>query len=264
MSAVSRIQYSGLRAILHAPDPVLCGFVNIPDPGVAAILGWSGLDVVVMDAEHAPFSLSSTRGCIDALVPTPAQAMVRVAANDPVAVKQVLDLGVDGVLFPMVNDAAEATAAVRACRYSPEGSRGVGCGPAAQYGAALEQYLEGANEKIAVIVMIETAAGVQNTEEIAAVEGLDGILVGPADLAADLGFLGQEDHPEVLRSITKVAEVASRAGTKVGAGCTPGGVGDLRQIGMGLFACYFDGEALGESVRAAVAKANHSWERPVP
>lgn len=259
MSVVAPTEYAGLRAILREPDPVLCGFVNIPDPGVAAILGSSGLDVVVMDTEHAPFSLTSTRACVDALVPTPAKAMVRVAANDPTTVKQALDLGVDGILFPMVNDAAEAAAAVRACRYSPEGSRGVGCGPAAQYGAALPEYLEVANAKVAVVVMVETVAGVENVEEIAAVEGLDGILVGPADLAADFGFLGEEDHPKVQEALARVAEVAVKAGTKVGAGCAPDGIGDLGELGMGLFACYFDGEALGASAAAAVAAAGRSW-----
>lgn len=261
MSSVVSTEYAGLRALLHEPDPVICGFVNIPDPGVAAILGWSGFDVVVMDAEHAPFSLSSARGCVDALLPTPAHAMLRVAANQPTTVKQALDLGVDGILFPMVNDAAEAAAAVRACRYSPEGSRGVGCGPAAQYGASLTDYLEGANSKVAVVVMIETVAGLENAEEIAAVEGLDGILVGPADLAADFGVLGEEDHPKVREAIAKVAEISVNAGTKVGAGCAPEKVGELGELGMGLFACYFDGEALGASAEAAVADATKSWER---
>src|SRR5579871_4331060 len=177
---------AGLRRLLHDPGPVHSAILAIPDAGVAGILGHSGFDYVVIDAEHAPFTLESMRGCVDALAASPAASVIRVAANDPVHVKQALDLGADGVQVPTVHDAGGAAAAVSAARYSPEGTRGVGLGHASRYGANAQEYLASANARIAVIAMIESARGVENASEIAATPGLDGVVIGPFDLSADL------------------------------------------------------------------------------
>jgi len=260
MSESSSSEYIGLREILHRPDPVLNAFVSIPDPGLAAIVGWSGFEFVVLDAEHAPFSTDSLRHCIDALAPTPAKTVIRIAANEPALIMQALDLGVDGVQVPKIADGAEAAAAASACRYSPEGSRGVGAGHASRYGTGREEYRATANAKIALLAMIETLEGVENAEEIAATEGVDAIVIGASDLAADMGMLGQTGDERVRREVNAAVAASVRAGTKVGTGCAPEEVGELGRLGMSLFACYFDGPAINATAKSAVARANEAWE----
>jgi 4-hydroxy-2-oxoheptanedioate aldolase len=247
---------AGLRKVLGSPGPVYSAILTIPDPGVAAILGWSGFDYVVIDAEHAPFTLDSMRACADALASSPAACVIRVAANDSSHLKQALDLGVDGVQVPSVRDAGAAAAAVSASRYSPEGMRGVGMGHATRYGSNLADYLGKANARVAVLAMIEDRAGVENAAKIARVEGLDGVVIGPFDLSADLGLLGEIDHPNVQAALDHVIEACVAAGTKVG---TIGDVTSLARRGVTLFTCFADGSALGASARQAVEDAGAAW-----
>jgi 2-keto-3-deoxy-L-rhamnonate aldolase RhmA len=256
MSPGSEPALAGLRKVLHAPGPVYSAILTIPDPGVAAILGWSGFDYVVIDAEHAPFTLESMRSCIDALSASPAASVIRIAANQPTHIKQAVDLGIDGVQVPSVRDADGAAAAVSASRYSPAGTRGVGMGHATRYGSNLEEYLGEANARVAVLAMIEDGAGVENAAGIAATEGLDGVVIGPYDLSADLGLLGQLGHATVQAAFDHVIECCLAAGTKVG---TLGDVAALARRGVTLFTCFADGSALGASARQALADASAAW-----
>jgi 2-keto-3-deoxy-L-rhamnonate aldolase RhmA len=217
MSDDSSLAYRGLRGTLRGPGPVFCGFVSFPDPGVAAILGWAGFDFVLLDLEHGPFSQPAARSCVDALATTPAKTVIRVADNDPTLIKLALDLGVDGVWVPMVSDAAGARAAVQASRYSPEGSRGLGAGHATRYGTNLPDYFAEANAKTAVIATIETGAGVENAAEIARVDGLDAIVVGPGDLSVDLGIPLDTLNPRV----TERSPTWSRWGGRRASGSEP-------------------------------------------
>jgi 2-keto-3-deoxy-L-rhamnonate aldolase RhmA len=255
VSAAAR-PLAGLRELLASPGPVYSAILTIPDPGVAAILGWSGLDYVVIDAEHGPFTLESMRSCVDALAASPAASVIRVAANDPANLKQALDLGVDGVQVPSVGDAGAAAAAVSASRYSPAGTRGVGLGHASRYGSNIEEYLGTANARVAVLAMIEDRAGVEHAAEIARVEGLDGVVIGPFDLSADLGLIGQIDHPTVQAAFDHVIESCVTAGTKVG---TLGDPAVLARRGVTLFTCFADGSALGAAARQAVDGARAAW-----
>jgi 2-keto-3-deoxy-L-rhamnonate aldolase RhmA len=260
MSEQAAPPHTGLRQTLHAPGPVFNAILSIPDPGVAGILGWGGFEYVVADLEHGPFTLSSARVCLDVLAATPTKVVVRPAANDPTYIKQALDLGADGVQVPTVRSAAEAEAAVRAARYSPEGERGVGMGHATRYGSNTAGYLAEANAKVAVLAMIEDELGVRNAAEIAAVEGLDGIVIGPMDLSASLGVLGDVEHEKVQTAIKTVVDAAVAAGTKVGTGCPPERITELGRKGMTLFTCYFDGVALGDGAREAIAAATSAWD----
>ena len=256
MSADAESGLAGLRKVLHTPGPVYSAILTIPDPGVAAILGWSGFDYVVIDAEHAPFTLESMRSCVDAIAASPAASVIRVAANDPVHIKQAVDLGVDGVQVPSVRDGDAAAAAVSGARYSPAGTRGVGLGHAARYGANVEEYLATANARVAVLAMIEDRAGVESAAQIAAVEGLDGVIIGPFDLSADLGLLGQLDHPTVQAAFDHVIECCVASGTKVG---SLGEVAALARRGVTLFTCFIDGSALGASASKALEDAGAGW-----
>jgi 2-keto-3-deoxy-L-rhamnonate aldolase RhmA len=145
---------------------------------------------------------------------------------------------------------------VSGSRYSPEGARGVGLGHAARYGANIEEYLREANSRIAVLAMIEDRSGVENAAEIAAVDGLDGVVIGPFDLSADLGLLGQLDHPTVQAAFDHVIDSCVNAGTKIG---TLGEVAALARRGVTLFTCFIDGSALGASARQAIDDASAAW-----
>lgn len=183
----------------------------------AEIAAGSGLDVVLIDAEHSPNGLESILAQLHAVAAYPVSALVRPPFGDAVVIKQYLDLGVQNLLIPMVDSAAHAEEMVRAVRYPPHGVRGVGSALArASRWNRVEGYLADAASTVSLFVQIESAAALEHVEEIAAVEGVDGILIGPADLAASMGFLGQQEHPEVvagvLRSIAAAVAVGKPAG----------------------------------------------------
>src|SRR5699024_8210458 len=149
---------------------------------VAEICAGAGLDWALIDMEHSPNSLASATSQLQAFAPYPTTAMVRVPINDWVVIKQVLDTGAQNILVPMVSTAQEARAAVEAMHYPPRGRRGVGSALArsARWNR-IEGYLENASEYVALFVQIETALGVENAREIAAIDGVDGVFVGPSD-----------------------------------------------------------------------------------
>ncbi len=159
-------------------------------------------DSIWIDAEHKPFSLETVQAHVMATRGTGTVALVRVAWNDPVLIKPVLDIGVDGIIVPMVKTAEEARQAVAACRYPPEGIRGYG--PRRLYNLppmSQQEFVKFANEEIIVIAQIEHFEAVNDLEEILAVPGLTGVVVGPNDLSGSMGMLGETRHPDVLQAI---------------------------------------------------------------
>jgi 2-dehydro-3-deoxyglucarate aldolase/4-hydroxy-2-oxoheptanedioate aldolase len=163
-------------------------------------------------------------------------ALVRVAWNDPVLIKPVLDIGADGVIVPMVRNAEEARRAVAACRYPPEGVRGYGPRRPSGYGRlGGPEYCRLANETVIVIVQIEHIDAVRNVDEILAVPGLTSVLVGPNDLAGSMGLMGQPDHPEVLSACETVVAGARAAGIvpSVAVGGGPAVWAEWAQRGVG-------------------------------
>jgi 2-keto-3-deoxy-L-rhamnonate aldolase RhmA len=222
----------------------------IPEPAIASILGDSGVDFVVIDAEHGPYTLSSMRSCVEALKATPASIVVRTASANRVEIQQLLDLGVDGVLVPHIASAEEAASIVRAARYPPEGTRGMGGAVrATRYGLDAAAYFEHANASIVVMALIENARGVQNSAQIAAISGLDGIVVGPGDLSADLGVVGQPDHPKLREAIDSVFACTLAAGLRIGA---PSGAPSFAEHESMLVYAFTDATALASAVRAAL------------
>lgn len=185
---------------------------------VAEICAGSGLDWLLIDMEHAPNGLASVLAQLQAVAAYRVTPVVRVPSNDPVTLKQVLDLGAQTVLVPMVSSAAEARAAVEAVRYPPRGRRGVGSAlsRSARWNR-VENYLADADEHVSLLVQVETAEGVEAAAEIAAVDGVDGVLVGPSDLAASLGRLGEQRHPDVVAAVLRTFEAVRSAGKPVGA-----------------------------------------------
>lgn len=186
-------------------------------PTAAEICANSGVDWILIDTEHAPNSLESIQAQLHAVQGSPATPMVRAPHGDPQLIKQYLDLGVQNLLVPMVDSAAHAEELVRAVRYPPRGIRGVGSALArASRWNRVDDYLSQADASISLFVQIETAAAVKAIDEILAVEGVAGVFVGPADLAASLGVLGQQDHPQVVAAVEQVIGRAHAAGVPVG------------------------------------------------
>lgn len=212
-----------LRAALTAmanqpqPRPLAGMWVCSGSPLVAEICAGAGFDWVLVDMEHSPNGLESVLQQLQAMAAYPVTAVVRVPINDHVVIKRVLDLGAQTLLIPMVSSAAEAQAAVEAAHYPPRGRRGVGSALArsARWNR-VEGYLNNAAEHVSVIVQVETAAGVAAAGEIAAVDGVDGVFVGPADLAASMGLLGQQAHPDVVAAVLSTFGAVHDAGKAVG------------------------------------------------
>jgi 2-keto-3-deoxy-L-rhamnonate aldolase RhmA len=142
--------------------------------------------------------------------------IVRVPSGDDVWLKKALDIGADGVIVPLVRTAAEAAAIASACKYPPEGTRGVGLSRAHQYGMGFEEYMQIANEEVAVILQAENRDAVDNIEAIVAVEGIDAIFIGPYDLSASLGKTGQVDDPEVVAAINHVRDTCIGHNVRLG------------------------------------------------
>jgi len=206
------------RAALAASDRPLAGMWVSSGSAVAAeIAAGSGLDWLLLDMEHSAASLETVLTLLQVTQAYPITPVVRVPWNDPVVIKQVLDLGAQNLIVPMVSSADEAQAAVAATRYPPHGIRGVGSALArsARWNR-VDGYLADALEHVSLTVQIETTTGVGNAAEIAAVEGVDAIFVGPADLSASLGLLGQQSHPDVVAAVHAVFAAARDAGTPVG------------------------------------------------
>jgi 4-hydroxy-2-oxoheptanedioate aldolase len=176
-------------------------FSTLASPALAEMFAHLGFDWLLLDTEHSPNEPADIIAQLQAMAPHPAEPIVRPAWNDMVLVKRWLDFGVQSLLFPYVQNADEAARAVSYTRYPPHGVRGVsGSSRAAAYGL-IPDYFAKVRKEICVIVQIETIEALAQMEEIAAVDGVDAVFIGPADLAASLGHLGNTQHPDVQAAI---------------------------------------------------------------
>lgn len=189
------------RRRLRAREQMLGIFATLGSPTLTEQLAGAGFDWVLLDTEHSPNEVPDLIAQLQALAAFPVEALVRPAWSDPVLIKRVLDAGAQSLLIPYIETADAAADAVNATRYPPAGIRGVSSGSrAAGYGRNAD-YLRTADEQVCVLVQIETVRGLENLEAIAAVPGVDGVFVGPNDLAASMGHLGEATHPAVLAAV---------------------------------------------------------------
>ena len=196
-----------VKRILRAGRKTIGGFLQTMSPVAAEILSQAGFDWLIVDLEHAPGDYANLQAQLQAMSGSDVVPFARAPWNDEVAIKRILDTGVMGILIPYVNTRAEAKAAVAACKYPPQGVRGVAGSPrAAGYTGNAMRYLESANDEIVVMIAVETKEAVDNIDEILQVEGLDGIFIGPMDLASSLGHLGNPGHPEAQAQIAIIEE----------------------------------------------------------
>lgn len=186
-------------------------------PIMAEIVAGSGVDWVLIDAEHSPNGLESILAQLYAVSAYPVAPVVRVPIGDTVIIKQVLDLGAQNLLVPMVDSAEQAAELVHAVRYPAAGVRGVGASLArSSRWNRVPGYLDGASSTISLTVQVESAAAVAAVDEIVAVDGVDAVFVGPADLAASMGHLGEPSHPEVVEAVLTALRAAAAAGKPAG------------------------------------------------
>lgn len=194
-------------------------WLSLASHTAAEICAGAGFDWVLIDTEHAPNELHMVHHQLHAVAPYPVSALVRPAWNDAVLMKRLLDVGVQTLLVPFVQNAAEARAAVAATRYPPQGMRGVSTNSRANRFGRVKDYFAHANAQTCLLVQLESRTALANIEEIAAVDGVDGLFIGPQDLAADFGHLGNPGHPEVARAIDEAIDRIRATGKAPGILC---------------------------------------------
>lgn len=182
----------------------------------AEAMGCAGYDFVVLDMEHTPIDMAQMVEMLRAIEGTPAGVIVRLPWNDTVLVKRALDAGAQSLMFPFVQNAGEARRAVAATRYPPEGVRGVAAVHRASRHGTVPDYQKNAADSLCVVCQIETLHALERLPEIAAVPGVDALFIGPADLSASMGHLGNMGHPDVLAKLEAGARAARAAGKPLG------------------------------------------------
>lgn len=209
--------HNPFKAALRAKELQLGCWLGLADPYIAEISAGAGFDWLLVDAEHAPNDLRSIVAQLQVIAARGSHAVVRPPIGEAWVIKQLLDGGAQSLLIPMVESAAQARALVDAVTYPPHGVRGVGAALArASDFAGIADYLTTARHEICLLAQVENQKGMAALDEILSVEGLDGVFIGPSDLAADMGFIGQAGAPEVqqavLGAITKIVASGKAAG----------------------------------------------------
>ncbi len=188
----------------------------LSDAAAIELLGASGFDWLLIDMEHAPNELPAVQAQLQALLGSTATPIVRPPWNDMVWMKRVLDLGAQTLLIPYMQTAEEAAQAVSFMRYPPAGRRGVAGGTRATQWGRIQGYYKRVEEELCLLVQVESRQGLENLDAIVATPGVDGVFIGPADLSADMGHLGEPRHPEVQMAIEDAVRRIRQAGKAAG------------------------------------------------
>ncbi|MDH7794385.1 MULTISPECIES: HpcH/HpaI aldolase/citrate lyase family protein [unclassified Beijerinckia] len=204
------------KAAIKAKKPQIGLWQSLASPYTTELCAGAGFDFLVIDGEHAPNDIPSIMAQLQAMKGSSSHAIVRPPVGETSLIKQVLDIGAQTILVPIVETVEQAQQLVAAVRYPPLGVRGVaGLTRATQFGKATS-YLQRANDEVCLLVQVETRKGLDNLNEIAAVDGVDGVFIGPADLSAALGHLGNMSHPEVRATIEDCMKRIAAAGKAPG------------------------------------------------
>lgn len=223
-------------------------------PIVAEAVGHAGFEWAVLDMEHAPLDMMDLVHMLQAVSATRLLPVVRVPWNDTVDIKRALDAGATTLLVPFVQNAHEAAQAVAATRYPPQGRRGMaGMSRASGFGTAPD-YFASANQNMAVIVQLETVGAIDRLDEIAGVDGVDALFIGPSDLSGTMGYPGQTMHPDVLALTQRTVQQAKALGKPIGTiGATAEAAAQYRAMGFDFVAISSDLGLLMHSSRIALA-----------
>ena len=249
---------NSFKAALKAHEMQTGCWLGLADPYLAEISGSAGFDWVVVDAEHAPNDLRSIVAQLQVLESSPSHPVVRPPIGETWLIKQYLEAGAQTLLIPMVESAEQARELVRAVTYPPHGTRGVGAalGRSSKF-SGIPDYLTTADAEICLLVQVENRAGVAALDEILAVDGIDGVFIGPADLAADMGHIGKPGTPEVRDTVLDCMRKIIAAGKAAGILTTDMQMqSDCAEIGARFIATEIDVSLFANGMRAAGAKAN--------
>lgn len=248
------------RDALRAGRRQIGCWVGLADANVAELLAGCGYDWLLLDAEHAPNDPRSVLSQLRAVAPYPTHAIVRPVQPDVALVKQYLDVGALTLLIPMIDTPAQAALMAQALRYPPQGIRGVGAALArASRWNGVSDYLRLANDQVCLLVQAETPLALSNLPAIAAVEGVDGVFFGPADLSAGMGLLGQPTHPRVVQAICAGLAVVRAAGKAGGVLATDRAVAQRYiDAGASFVAVATDAGLLANAAR----QARQAWAAP--
>ena len=205
------------KAALKAGQPQIGLWAALANPYTAEILGGAGYDWLLLDAEHAPNDVPGLVAQLQALSSSSSSVVVRPPIGEAWIIKQLLDIGAQSLLVPMVESGEQAAELARAMRYPPHGIRGVGAALArASNFNRIPDYLATANEQVCLLVQVESRKGLDALDEIVSVDGVDGVFIGPADLAADMGYLGMPGAPEVVAAVEQAISRIVAAGKPAG------------------------------------------------
>lgn len=207
---------SNLKAKLKNNELTVGSWLTIPHQSVVEIMASAGFEWLTIDIEHAAIDFQSIANLIGHIQGNGMEALVRVSKNEEVVIKRVLDSGANGVIVPMVNTREEAERAVSYVNYPPKGIRGVGLFRAQNYGIGFEMYKKWLDEEVVIIAQVEHIDSVNNLEEILAVEGIDGIIIGPYDLSGSMGKPGKFNDEDVKSAIKKVESICKGLGKPLG------------------------------------------------
>lgn len=255
------LPYNAFKAALRQPQPRYGIWAGLCTPYAAEILAGLGYDWILLDGEHAPNTVPTLLGQLQAMAGYDSQAVVRPVTGDPVLIKQLLDVGAQTLMVPMVETAEQARTLVQAMRYPPHGIRGVGGGlTRATRWDAVPDYIRTAHEELCLIVQIESRLGVQNAAAIAAVDGVDAVFIGPADLSTGLGHAGDASQPDVQDAIRQTID-ATRAQGKACGILAPREEDARRYLAWG---CQFVAVGIDISLLRQAAQANLARYREAP
>lgn len=239
------------KAAIKNGETVIGCWLSLGDPLATEIAGTAGFDWLLIDGEHTPYDISKMRMQLMALEASDSHAAVRVPVGETWIIKQVLDAGAQTVLVPMVETAEQAQQLVHDVRYPPTGGRGVGYSGArcSRFGA-ITDYGPTADEQVCLLIQVENRAGIANLDDILAVDGIDGVFIGPADLSADMGHMGQLTHPDVQATIKDAIRRIEAAGKAPGIlATTPDFTQDALDWGARFVATGLDLLILAKSLR---------------
>ncbi|MEX0282661.1 MAG: aldolase/citrate lyase family protein [Arenibacterium sp.] len=244
------------KARLLAGEKLFGCWLALANDYAAELMGGAGFDWLVVDGEHAPNDLRSIRAQLSVLARFDVDPVVRLPVGETWMIKQVLDAGAQTILVPMVESAQQARELARACRYPPTGIRGMGAalGRASQFNA-IPDYVASADEQICLLVQVESRAGVDSLDDILAVEGVDGVFIGPSDLSADLGFRGNAEAPEMRKLIGEILNRITAAGKAPGIlGMSDGAIERYLGEGAQFVAVGADVILLAEAARSTASR----------
>lgn len=246
----------GLKSKLMRGEAVNGCWLNLGSALTAEVVGLSGFDWVLIDLEHGAGSEAHLVSQLQGLSATPAAPVVRVESHDRRRIQRVLDMGAEGILVPRISTMAEAREAVDAMRYPPKGGRGMAkMIRATGFATRFQDYFDHAEDNLLCALQVETREILDHLDEVAALDGVDALFIGPSDLSMSLGIFGQFDHPLYLEALEATAAAARKAGKQTGILLfNPDDYQRYHAQGMRMIACGSDGTFVAEGARNMAAR----------